>query len=336
VDVLTSLSRPGLARQEEIRGVSVRRVWMPMRSPAGWIAHTLATIPAHAKLARQADIVHAHTFASAVPAMVTRSRGLPLVVTLHTSHFLRLARKSAWRPVLRRIIGAADYLLATSEEIRAVALDLYAHPRCEAITNAVDTDRFAPRREAKRRARPRIIVPRRLYPKNGVEYFVRAVPLILREIDAEAQVVGDGPERGRLERLAAELGVAGRIEFLGARENREMPALLGEADLAVIPSLVEATSVAALEAMACGLPVAASAVGGLPEIVDDTVGALFAPGDPQALASAVVSLLRRADLPALGAAGRRRVVSSWSLMRMVDHHIEIYSELVNEVKTARN
>jgi glycosyltransferase involved in cell wall biosynthesis len=115
-----------------------------------------------------------------------------------------------------------------------------------------------------------------------------------------------------------------------------MPALLGEADLAVIPSLVEATSVAALEAMACGLPVAASAVGGLPEIVDDTVGALFAPGDPQALASAVVSLLRRADLPALGAAGRRRVVSSWSLMRMVDHHIEIYSELVNEVKTARN
>jgi glycosyltransferase involved in cell wall biosynthesis len=100
--------------------------------------------------------------------------------------------------------------------------------------------------------------------------------------------------------------------------------------LAVIPSLMEATSIAALEAMSCGLPVAASAVGGLPEIIDERVGALFAPGDPEALASAVVGLLARSELPELGREGRRRVVANWSLTRMVERHIEIYRELLDE------
>ena len=70
----------------------------------------------------------------------------PLVLTLHTSHFLRLARKPAWRPVLRRIIRSADWLLAASEEIRDVALDIYPHPRAEALTNGVDTEKFRPER----------------------------------------------------------------------------------------------------------------------------------------------------------------------------------------------
>ena len=102
--------------------------------------------------------------------------------------------------------------------------------------------------------RRRLVVPRRLFPKNGVEYFVRALPAIVAGADVDAVVIGDGPERGRLEALAARLGVADRIEFLGARPHAEMPGLLCSGDLAVFPSLVEATSVAALECMACGLP----------------------------------------------------------------------------------
>ncbi len=161
------------------------------------------------------------------------------------------------------------------------------------------------------------------------------MPLISREVDVTARIVGDGPEHDRLKALAATLGVAERVDFLGARPNAEMPQLLRESELAVIPSLMEATSISALEAMACALPVVASAVGGLPEIIDSEVGALAAPGDPQALADAVVGLLQRSDLRGLGSRARDRVVARWSLKRMVERHIDIYSELLNEATRRR-
>jgi glycosyltransferase involved in cell wall biosynthesis len=306
---------------------------MPGRTPLGWMTHIAATLPAHIRLARDADIVHAHTFACGVPPLLTRTRQrIPLVLTLHTSHFLMRAGSTAWRRVFRRIIRAADYLLATSEEIRRVALEIFPHPRSEVMTNAVDTRRFAPPSVSGDDGRRRLIVPRRLYPKNGVEYFVRALPRILAEVEIEALIVGDGPERARLEDLAGQLGVAKQVAFLGARANQEMPRLLGQADIAVIPSLMEATSIAALEAMSCGLPVAASAVGGLPEIIDGEVGGLFSPGDPEALAACVLSLLGRPDLAQLGREGRRRVIEHWSLDHMVERHLDIYQELLDEAQ----
>jgi glycosyltransferase involved in cell wall biosynthesis len=183
---------------------------------------------------------------------------------------------------------------------------------------------------ARPRARPRIIVPRRLFEKNGVEYFIRAVPLIRAQMDIDAVLVGDGPERERLERLAGELGVSDSVTFMGRRANDEMPTLLADADVAVLPSLMEATSVAALEAMSCGVPVAASRVGGLPEIVDESVGTLFEPADPASLAAALVALLQRPDLDAVGRQARQRVVQSWSVARLARRHVEIYETLLRE------
>jgi glycosyltransferase involved in cell wall biosynthesis len=338
VTMMTSLSRPGLPARENMAGVDVVRKWFPRsRTPVGWAAHTLHTVPHYMRLSRHADILHAQTFASAIPGMRAKRRfGLPLVVTLHTSHFLRLARQPLWRPVLRRIVKSADWLLSASEEIRDVALELHPHPRAEALTNGVDTELFAPTaRRAGDRAdgeradgeRARVIVPRRLFEKNGVEYFIRALPL-LRDVGLEAVLVGDGPERPRLEALVDELGVRDMVSFLGSRPNDEMPALLAAADVAVFPSLMEATSVAALEAMSCGVPVAASRVGGLPQIVDDSVGALFEPADPHSLAAALGALLRRNDLAALGTTARARVVAQWSVARLARRHVEIYETLL--------
>jgi glycosyltransferase involved in cell wall biosynthesis len=338
VTMITSLSQPGLRARDCIDGVEIVRKWFPRkRSPAGWAAHTLATVPHFMRLARHADVLHAQTFASAIPGMrAKRKFGHPLVITLHTSHFLKLARKPAWRPVLRRIVKSADWLLAASGEIRDVALDLYPHPRAEALTNGVDTDMFLPRSQSVPAAgtgaggRARVIVPRRLFEKNGVEYFIRALPLIRRELDIDAVVVGDGPEREKLERLAGELNVRDMVTFMGSRPNHEMPALLANADVAVLPSLMEATSVAALEAMSCAVPVAASRVGGLPEIVDESVGALFEPADPQSLADTVIGLLRREDRAEAGRRARERVVQSWSVARLARRHEEIYETLLRE------
>ncbi len=331
VDVVTSRSRQGSKAEEQMAGIRVWRTWFPGRNPPGWILHALGSTPRTVRLAAEADIIHAQAFASIVPtAAARRRRGVPLVTTIHTSHFLRLARRAAWRPVLRRLLKQADHTFAASGEIAEVGESLAPGLAVEALTNGVETSvfqRIAP--VLPPGSGPRIIVPRRLYAKNGVEYVVRAMSAIVEAVPGvEAVVVGDGPERDPLEKLARELSVADRVRFLGTRPNEEMPGLLSSATVAVIPSLMEATSVAALEAMACELPVAASRVGGLPEIVDEAVGTLFEAGSPTSLAERVIELLRRPDLGGMGRQARDRVVSRWSNDRLADRHLEVYEGLI--------
>ena len=277
VEIVTSRSLPGARAHEVMDGVVVWRTWFPARNPAGWALHSLCSTPRFLAQARDADVLHAQDIASVPPGILARARtGAPLVTTFHTSHFLKRAMRPLWKPVLGNFVRAADHALAASGEIARVAEGLAPGVPVEALTNGVETALFRPVSPTLTATqRWRLIVPRRLFSKNGVEYLVRAMPQIAERADAEAVVVGDGPERARLEALANQLGVGDRITFLGRRPNAEMPGLLSSGDLAIFPSLVEATSVAALEAMSCALPVAASRVGGLPEIVDERVGALF-------------------------------------------------------------
>ncbi len=332
VDIVTSRSRPDLPAREEVEGVGVWRTWFPARNPAGWAAHALGSIPTVRRLARDADVIHAQAFASVLPGMAGRRvRGAPLVATWHTSHFLMRAESGIWRPTFRWMLRGTDRNLAASAEIAAVGETVAPGVRVEALTNGVETEIFRrvdPTLAPPPPGRRRILVPRRLFSKNGVEYAVRALPLILESHDAEMVFVGDGPERERLERLAGELGLGERARFLGARPNTDMPGLLCSGELAVFPSLMEATSVAALECMSCEVPVAASRVGGLPEIVDETVGGLFAPADPTDLARAVAALLDDPALADRGRTGRARVVASWSNDRLARRHLEIYEELL--------
>ena len=330
VEMVTSRSLPGAPAHEVMDGVEVWRTWFPARNSAGWTAHALASVPRFLERARDADVVHAQDIASVLPGELARARtGAPLVTTFHTSHFLKRAGKALWRPVLGHFVRTSDHALAASREIADVAEGLAPGTRVEALTNGVETSLFRPVEPTLPPGeRRRLVVPRRLFPKNGVEYFVRAMPYIVDRVDAEAVLVGDGPERARLEALAAELGVADRLRFLGARPNADMPGLLASAELAVFPSLMEATSVAALEAMACEIPVAASRVGGLPEIVDESVGGLFEPADPKSLSDKVVDLLTSGGLEERGRRARRRVVERWSNDRLAERHLEIYETLV--------
>lgn len=332
VEVVTSRSRPGVPHHEVMDGVRVWRTWFSGRNAAGWTLHSLGSVPRTRTLARNADVIHAQAFPSVVPGILARRvGGAPLVATYHTSHFLERARRRAWKPVLRRLIRAADHNLAASREIADVAEALAPGMRVEPVTNGVETTLFRPVEPLlpPREGRRVLVVPRRLFHKNGVEYLIRALPSIARRVGGvEALLIGDGPERERLQALATELEVAERIRFLGNRPHEEMPALLRSGELAVFPSLMEATSVAALECMSCGVPVAASRAGGLPEIVDAEVGALFEPADPDDLADTVVELLTERDLEALGRAGRERVVTHWSNDRLAERHLEIYRALL--------
>lgn len=330
VRVVTARSLPGLPRDDESSGVRIRRTWLPSRTTIGWATYALASVPATRRWARWADLIHAQSFASVLPAgLAARSRGRPCVASLHTSHFLVRAKSPRWAPLLSRLVRWPDHTFAASEEIRAVAVRLGGSQRVEALTNGVDTARF--RRASARRSAgpPTLVVPRRLVAKNGVEYLIRALPQIRSALPGvRVRVIGDGPEKGRLETLARELRVEESIEFMGSRPHDQMPTLLSSGDIAVFPSLMEATSVAALEAMACELPVVATSVGGLAQIVRADVGALVPPADPPALASAVVQLLRDGGLAEKGSRARNRVVRRWSNDRLVERHVSVYRDLL--------
>lgn len=326
VSIVTSRSLPGVPSFEIMDGIHVWRTWFPSRSPAGWMAHAAFSTPRLVSLAKDADVVHAQAFASIPPGAVARAaRGVPLVASFHTSHFLRRAAQPRWKPILARLVRMPDYSMAASVEIADVARSLAPEVTVEPFTNGIDTEQFR-RTEPSLPAtgRRRLIAPRRLFEKNGVEYLVRAMPRIAEGVDAELLLVGDGPERARLEAIAQELGVADRVTFMGARPNPEMPGLLSSCDLAVFPSLMEATSVAALEAMSAETPVLATRVGGLPEIVDDTVGGLCEPADPEDLARAAIRILERPDQSEMGRRARARVEAQWSVRFLGERHLEIY------------
>jgi len=330
--MVTSHSISDAPIHETMDGIEVHRTWMPSRTPSGWAAHAAGSVATTVRLARTADVVHAQAFASVFPCVTARWRhGTPLVASFHTSHFLKRALVPMWKPILGRSVRLPDHSLAASVEIAEVAESLAPGVSVEPFTNGIDTAQF-------HRTDPtlpgtagrRIIAARRLFEKNGVEFLVRAMPIVAESVDVELVLVGDGPERVKLERIAAELGVVDRIRFMGARPNTELPGLLSSAEIAVLPSLMEATSVAALEAMSCELPIAATNVGGLAEIIDDSVGIHCKPADPEDLARAIVTLLGRDDLRTMGARARARVVAQWSVEWLGSRHLEIYEMLLEQ------
>jgi glycosyltransferase involved in cell wall biosynthesis len=284
-------------------------------------------------MAGKHDIVHCHTFAFALGGTVAAYLlRCPLVVTVHSSHFLRLAKKPVMKPVLRAVLGNARALLSTSKEIDGVVKGLLPRAYTQPIVNGIDTGTFRPVEASlpKQEGEFLIVCPRRLVEKNGVEFLVRALAIMKARMKVKVYISGDGPLRGDLERLAEELGVKDNLVFLGSVDNDRMPSVYSSADLVVIPSLVEATSIAALEAMSCERVVAASRVGGLPEIIDDEVGLLFESGSPEAIAEAVEGVRERTDRADMGRAARKRVDASWSIRKVADTHEELYLRYVED------
>ncbi|MBN1779887.1 glycosyltransferase [bacterium] len=169
----------------------------------------------------------------------------------------------------------------------------------------------------------------RLTPQKGHEWLIRAVPEIAGAFpECHFVFIGDGPLHLRLEKQAAGLNVADRVHFLGFRDNVNV--LLNNLDLFVLPSLYEGLPNVVLEAMACGLPVVATAVDGTPEaVIHEQTGLLVPPCEPDPLARAVISLLgNRGRMQRMGHAGRKRVEQVFSLEGQVGQFIHLYESLL--------
>lgn len=169
-----------------------------------------------------------------------------------------------------------------------------------------------------------------LREQKGIQYLLQAAPLIIEEVpEVHFLIVGAGDHLGPLTRQTASLGVWDRVSFLGQRND--IPDLLSIADLFVLPTLTEALPTVLAEAMAAGIPIVASAVGGVPEMVTDNEnGLLVSPRNPTQLARSCIGLLS-APLKrlAMGAAGRKAVFTRFSISRQVQQLEQLYRELLH-------
>lgn len=184
----------------------------------------------------------------------------------------------------------------------------------------------APEAPAGPAASPIVGAISRLSKEKNVALLVRAFALVAKEIpEASLRIYGDGPERAALESLASALGIAPRVAFLG--HVPDAGARCGEFAVFAVPSSRESFGLAALEAMACGLPVVATKVGGLPELIlDGETGKLVAPEDERAMADALLDLLRgREAAVRMGAAGRERAMNRFGVTKMQSAWVELTS-----------
>ena len=303
-------------------------------------------------------IVHTHTSkAGFVGRLAAHLAGVPVII--HTAHgfaFHELSPRSVrlFYSTLERMASRwCDRIVSVSEfHCRwALELGICRSQNIIAIPNGIaavsSSTAFAPAKIRRQLgAQPDdllILSTARLAADKGIECLVKAAGL-LPPIGRRYHVIvaGDGPERARLESLTSDLGLAGRVTFLGFRED--VPELLAACDLVVLPSLREGLSIALLEAMAAGKPIVASDIGSNRELASQTeMARLVPPADPKALAEAIRDLSRNPELMAHLAKGARALFESrYTEDRMLDGYRRLYLELVQRklpahvVPAARN
>ncbi len=232
----------------------------------------------------------------------------------------------------RLLLSQAAAITATSEFLAEETVRLAGGARVRVVPFGVDLTEFSPGR---RRAHngTRICSVKQLGAKYGPDHLLEAFRSLASEFpDVSLVFAGDGPMRKDLSRSAAELGLGGRVEFLGAVPASKVPEVLSEADILAMPSVcAEAFGVAAVEAEAMGIPVVATRVGGIPEAVrDGETGLLVPPADQPALAAALGRLVRDRGLrERLGEAGRKFVVERYDIRANASEMEAVYKEVVN-------
>ncbi len=339
--IVTNRWPDDLPQSERVEGIAVRRLafHLPAANASQAVRFLTGSPLAVAQLrafarAHRPQVVHVLGAGpnAAYVALLQRTLRAPVVLGTHgelsgDAHGA-FDRSTTLRLALRRLCATAAAVTAPSAyTLRELERTFAVHGRSEVIANGVDVDELASG-TARTDLGRYVVSVGRLVPQKGFPTVLEAFARARSRLGGRRLVIaGEGPERARLEVEIARLGLADAVVLLGAVAREELPALLRGADAFVLASTHEAFGLAALEAMAAGVPVVASDVGGIPEFAVDGQSALLVPvGDPVMLAGA----LERATSDDVGrtlAAGGRAVAASHTWAAVVDRHIGLYERI---------
>jgi glycosyltransferase involved in cell wall biosynthesis len=282
-----------------------------------------------------ADVVHAHGYkADLYVYFALRRSRIALVSTCHTWYDVD-AKDYFYGVVDRMTLRSYERIVAVSEGVREYLLR--AGVRAEKISmirNGIDLRTFdrasaGVKEELGWSAYPLVGLVGRLSIEKGVDIFLAAAARVLAELpDTKFVVVGDGPDRAKLDALIDQLGIGGSVHMLGRRDD--MPAVYASLDLMVSSSRREGLPMAILEAMASRVPLIATAVGGVPTVVlDGRTGVLVPEVDAALLANGITELLRDSALrERLGSAARQLVEDEFSAQRMTADYLRVYEAAI--------
>lgn len=292
------------------------------------------------------DLLHVHyAIPHSISAYLARQmlaekkRRLPFVTTLHGTDITLVGLDHSYLPITRFGIDKSNGVTAISNYLREQTVEQFRTKReIEVIPNFVNCDVYTPLspeiREAGRAqfAEPGEKILIHLSNFRPVKRAVDAVEVfaeVTKEIPARLLLVGDGPDRSQAEYLARRKGIQDRIHFLGKQNS--VNDLLPLADLMIMPSEMESFGLAALEAMACKVPSIATAVGGVPELIEDGVnGRLFAVGDIEAMSAAAIDLLSNdTKHAALAAAARQTAQQRYCASKIIPKYEAYYERVLD-------
>jgi L-malate glycosyltransferase len=282
------------------------------------------------------DIVHAHyaiphTVSAWMASEMIKDKELPVVSTLHGTDITLIAQEPGYRPVTqfalentKAITAVSDFLVTETKNVLSLDLNITR------IHNFVDVEEFKPRCNHKLRSRfcdtdeKLILHISNFRPVKRVSDVVKIFNAIQQKTNSRLLLAGSGPEKPLVKELVTQLGLQDKVCFLGTGES--IVDLMSISDLFVLPSETESFGLAALEAMSCGIPVIASKVGGLPELIEHgSNGFLFPLGDIETAADYAIELLNNTETyDRIALCSRERAQDQFAVDKIIPEYLAVY------------
>jgi N-acetyl-alpha-D-glucosaminyl L-malate synthase BshA len=288
------------------------------------------------------DILHVHyaiphSISAYLAKMMLSERRVPFVTTLHGTDITLVGNDRSYLPITRFGIEQSDAVTAVSEYLKQRTVEEFQiHRSISVIPNFVNCDVYSRSSDVSLRERfarqdeAIFIHISNFRPVKRVEDVIAVFSRVRKACPAKLLLVGDGPERPKAEWLAETQGVAGDVLFMG--KQSDMAPLLSIADILLLPSENESFGLVALEAMACEVPVIATRIGGIPEVVEDEEdGFLFQLGDVAGMADASIRLVKNPKLRAeMGKSARQHAIRDFCASKIVRHYENLYLQTIEE------
>lgn len=347
VHLITSQFRD-CAKTEEIAGIHVHRVRALRKNPNVCAVHEMLTYSVSSSIYGlrfakkfKPDIVQVFF---GIPAgggayLLQKFNNVPYVVFLGGRDVPRPNPDPPYyrwlymllKPIIRAIWDNAAAVISCSDGLRDLAHRTDTNLKIDVIPDGLDLASFE---STQRKANPktvRCLAIGRLIPRKGFQFLIRALPQILDKVqhNFEIEIIGDGPYREELIGLAENFGVTSYVRFTGTVPYSELPRKYREADIFILPSLAEGMPLVVLEAMGTGLPIIASRVQGIDELVtEDVNGALFDAGDVNGLANCLIKLINTGEKRVEMGKVSTEKVKPYDWKNIADTYLALYEDIL--------